>query len=287
MKQIKFNFTNNISLVYSLNGSTTSSNWLNLISKNQTQDLLKNDLNLFHGKASVSDIKYKLDRLTLIANFLGFKVGPLSPENWKLSLNKLHLEFPKSLVNRVNDTNVRLLHEMNLTIHWLEQELYNHFDKKEKYTLNLDFNHSESSYSLKLKIPDNELSNFSTDIKFGDLYLHYIFIGRHFLELYEAEDKLCPKTQFRAQTHFNATCGLSFSEPEDAIVKNLRMRSYYDSLGGIDYFGYDYNSDKLCKGFFKLGTLSDLKGFNTTSQRNDVRNTIFQQSIVSWEKHPI
>ena len=136
-------------------------------------------------------------------------------------------------------------------------------------------------------MPDNELSNFSTDIKFGDLYLHYIFIGRHFLELYEAEDTVCPKSQLRPQTHLNATSGLSFSEPEDAIVKNLRMRSYYDSLGGIDYFGYDYNSDKLCKGFFKLGTLSDLKGFNTTSQRNDVRNTVFQQSIVSWENTSI
>jgi hypothetical protein len=174
---------------------------------------------------------------------------------------------------------------MNLTIHWLEQELCNYYDTQNKFTLNLDFNHNPVNYAKKKDIPVNEMSYFSTDEYFGELHLHYIFIGRHFLEMYEAQDFECLKDQFRPQTVYNATCGLVFSEPKTLkSPMSFDMHDYYLRRGGQPYFGYSYDDTRLAKGFFNLGQLENLAEFDTVEKRQSLRNLLKTNPIIKWEK---
>jgi hypothetical protein len=146
----------------------------------------------------------------------------------------------------------------------------------------LDFNHFPQAYNLKAKFPEDELEHFSPLLEFGNLHLHYIYIGRHFLEMFDARDMVCPASHFRAQHEFNATCGLVFSEPKDAAQLNQGMHEYYVRRGGESFFGFAYDDSRMAKGFFKVGQLEDLKDYGELAQRQVLRDKLKSSFVESW-----
>ena len=208
----------------------------------------------------------------------------IDTHNWHAELNRLHTHFPAVWGNRkLTRTEFQLYHELNLTIHWLEYELANFYGKRDQFLINLDFNHHVPAYDLKQPIPREELSLYSPNLDFGGLHLHYLYIGRHFLEMADAEDFISPPNHFRPQWELNATCGLVFSEPQNPERVANRLRSYFDRRGGKDFFGYDFDDCHLAKGFFPLGRLANLDEFSSRSSRDTLREQVKRQKIIGWK----
>lgn len=249
----------------------------------RSRHLLRSDINHRHGFATELQIKAAVTRLRKSAAVLGFSLAPLTKLNWQEELNRLHISFPEFFRNEFDREKFQSAHEMNLLIHWLEYELVNLVGKKAKYIFNLDFNHFPAAYDLKTKIPEDEFDSFESDLRFGNLHLHYIYVGRHFLEMFDANDIESPPHHFRAQHAFNATCGLVFSEPCDPVQLDCDMRAYYGRRGGAEFFGIDYDDPRLAKGFFRIGQLIDLQAYSTFTQRNALREQLKTSRIVAWK----
>jgi hypothetical protein len=283
MQRVQFTFSCKTQLIFALNGTKTSEIWSSLLVKMQRRYLLRSDINHRHGFASHAEVRAGVARLKKCNAFLNFSIAQINKQNWHTVLNSLHINFPEFFKEKLAPKTFQAAHEMNLLIHWLEYELGNIYGHKGQYLFNLDFNHYSPAYNLKAKIPDDEFDLFSPNLQFGNLHLHYIYVGRHFLEMYDAQDLICPPSHFKAQHEFNATCGLVFSEPHDAVLHNANMQNYYDQRGGKSFFGFDYNDPKLAKGFFKLGQLENLHEYNSFEQRQALRDQLIKSQIVAWQ----
>ena len=245
--------------------------------------LLRTDINHRHGFATKAEINAAVARLRACAETLNFFLPPITRSNWQSELNRLHIGFPEFFRTNFDRNKFQSAHEMNLLIHWLEYELPNLYEDRGQYIFNLDFNHHPPAYNLTGAISDDEFRNFSADLQFGNLHLHYIYIGRHFLEMFDARDWTSPVHHFKAQHEFNATCGLVFSEPGDAAMRDQEMKDYFDQRGGKAFFGFDYDDPRLSKGFFKLGSLEDMQNYSTRQQRHELRNRLKDSRISSWK----
>jgi hypothetical protein len=284
VQRVQFTFSGDIRLTYTLNSSKTARMWCDMLSQMQVDYLLRSVVNHRHGFASLGEIKRCVDRLKKCVAVLGFELaGPIHQGNWHTVLNALHVNFPEFFKTDFDRSMFRAAHDMNLLIHWLEYELTNLYDNQEKYLFNLDFNHHPPAYNLKTDIPEDEYGYFSPDLQFGNLHLHYIFIGRHFLEMFDAQDFVSPAHHFVAQHAFNATCGLVFSEPQDLAKTDTDMQAYYNQRQGVQFFKHRYDDPKLAKGFFKLGQLEGLEGYATKPQREALRDALQRSSIESWQ----
>ena len=278
---ISFVFANGVSLKYVLNDTVTARNWLDMMKKVHPHHMSRSEENHRHGFASKELIEAKIDQLAECCATLGMPKVELSSndwQNWQSNLNAIHATFPDILRSGVNN---QLAHTSNLLIHWIEYELANFFDNAEQYLFNLDFNHYPETYNLAKEIPANEFNYFSTDIDFGVLNLHYIYIGRHFLEMYNAWDVTCPIAHFRPQWHHNATCAINFSEHQPQELLNEKMQQFYKARGGLEFFGLDYNHPRMAKGFFKLGQLENLHEY-TFERREEMRNLLKESYVTHW-----
>jgi hypothetical protein len=280
--RVEFNFSCKTRLTYVLNDTWTAQNWAQQLSALDSRFLLQTDLNHRHGFASQEEIRVQHFRLAQCANALGFHLEPLTTTNWQSSLNQLHINFPEIFKAPLDARRFQLAHETNLLIHWLEYELVNVLNEREQYLFNLDFNHHPPAYNQKQAFPKEEMKYFSSALEFGNLHLHYIYIGRHFLEMFDARDMVCPNSHFKAQHEFNATCGLVFAESVDPVQQAQDMRHYFDSRGGADFFGFDLDDPDMAKGFFKLGQLENLNDYSTLEQRQALRDQLRSSRIVSW-----
>ncbi len=284
MNKVQFTFSCRSRLTFELNNAHTTEVWASLLSKMSGKFLHRSDVNHKHGFASMDEIRANVNRLKRCAEYLAYPLEPIKSQNWQSVLNNLHINFPEFFKQQPMDPKrFRAAHEMNLLIHWLEYELPNFFQNKNQYLFNLDFNHHPSAYNLKSPIPDEEFDHFSADLKFGNLHLHYIYIGRHFLEMFDAHDMVCPSTHYKAQHEFNATCGLVFSEPQDEVLRAIEMRAYYNKRGGQRFFGFDYDDPKFAKGFFKLGQLQDIGQYELPERRQALRLQLKNSHIVGWD----
>ena len=282
VRRILFAFSCNTELIYVLNPSWAAQNWLEQLDQMQFRFLLRSDLNHRHGFATLEEVRGAVKRLRLCCTKLGFSFPQLTPTTWQDVLNRLHINFPAFFRRDLDTAKFQTAHEMNLLIHWLEYELVNIFSNAQKYIFNLDFNHFAPAYKLKRTIPYEELGYFSPMLDFGNLHLHYIHIGRHFLEMFDAQDFDSPAIDFQRQKEFTATCGLVFSESIDAEKLGKEMRMYFDKRGGINFFGFTYESLLLAKGFFSLGKLENLYSYKTSEQRQALRDRLKGSHIVNW-----
>jgi hypothetical protein len=284
VQRVQFTFSSDVNLTYGLNDSKTARLWCDMLSQMQPSYLQRNVVNHRHGFANVDEIGRCVDRLKKSLAVLGLQLPePIHKGNWHSVLNALHVNFPEFFKVNFDHSKFQAAHEMNLLIHWLEYELVNLYEDKEKYLFNLDFNHYPPAYNLKTDFPEDEYGYFSPDLQFGNLHLHYIFIGRHFLEMFDAQDFVSPAHHFVAQHAFNATCGLVFSEPQDQTKTDSDMREYFARRGGNQFFKHRYDHPKLAKGFFKLGQLQALEAYATKPSRTALRDAIQRSSITAWK----
>ena len=283
MQRLQLTFSCQTQLRYELSDTRTARLWAGMLARMEPRFLLRTDVNHRHGFASPAEIRAAVVRLRKCADMLNFSFPAITRSNWQAVLNQVHIGFPEFFKTHFDPTKFQSAHEMNLLIHWLEYELMNLFADKKQYLFNLDFNHHPPAYDLRTAIPGDEFNNFSADLQFGNLHLHYIYVGRHYLEMFDARDWTSPAHHFRALHEFNATCGLVFSESADPSTLDRDMKDYYDQRGGKAFFGFSYDDPKLCKGFFRIGRLEGVDAFGTFAQRQALRDQLKRSRIAGWK----
>lgn len=280
--KITFYFSNDLSFTYRVNETKTAHSWLEMMSKVTPKNMLRQKENHRHGFANQKDIDINIQRLTDFCQKINMPTVNLATSKWldcQKNLNTIHVEFPKKLQSGIND---QVAHSCNLLIHWLEYELANSLNNAEQYLFNLDFNHQPDIYAMLKPIPKQELNQFTTDIKFGTLNLHYIYIGRHFFEMFNARDFICLQEQFTPQWHFNPTCALNFSEAQCQSELYNAMHNYYETRGGQHFFRLPFEDPRMAKGFFKLGEVENLSQY-TLTERQSFRKMLSTAYVSNWE----
>lgn len=247
------------------------------------QIMASNTYNHRHGFATEMEIRRALSLLSTDCDILKLKLPHLNASNWQSVLNQLHVNFPEFERKLQTKQEFYAAHKLNLLIHWLEYELSNHLARKGQYIFNLDFNHRPDAYNLKKPFQGQDLSGFTPHLGFGHLHLHYIHIGRHFLEMHDAQDGVYPKHHFKPQHEFNATCGISFSEPSEDTALRVSLLKYYQMRGGQDYFGYSFDDPAMAIGFFRLGTLTDIDAYASLEERLQLRTKLQSAVVLGWQ----
>jgi hypothetical protein len=99
--------------------------------------------------------------------------------------------------------------------------------------------------------------------------------------MFDAGDVVSPVAHFKPQRHYNATCGLVFSDPQDNEGRRVAMEAYYDKRGGRDFWPYEFNDPRMCIGFYQLG---QLQNFDTQSAdaRKSLQQGLATDHVVSW-----
>ena len=280
---VQFEFSNGQRLRYRLGDTPTAQIWLQQFAQMKYSFMARTDINHRHGFATHQQVSAAADRLFACARYLNIPLAKLNEHNWHTELNRAHTHFPGFFEARTSVQRFQTAHDMNLLIHWLEYELLNIFENRQQYLFTLDFNHYVPAYNLKQPFAPSEFAHFSPQLEFGNLHLHYLYVGRHFLEMFDAQDHDAPPAHFRPQHEFNATCSLVFSEAGDAQQQDAAMRSFHQSRGGRDFFGHDYDDPRLARGFFVVATLENLNDFSDVRQRDALRAQLRDAHVVGWQ----
>lgn len=88
------------------------------------------------------------------------------------------------------------------------------------------------------------------------------------------------QSHYRPQLHYNATCGLVFSEPQENDKRKAEMYEYYKRLG-IKFWCADFETVLKRAGFLQLGTLKNYDK-DDPEVRKHLRNLVKTSDIVNW-----
>lgn len=289
MRIFEVTFSNNLTLRYALRDTIVVRQWAEQVKQYTARDMHRVAENHRHGFATLAEFRWQAEALLENAAWLGLlptdikSVADLTQE----ALNRLHIHFADRTAGRTFDrcelreARYRIT-SVNVLVHWLEYELANQ-QGRQQYVFNLDFNHNVAQQAAMPSIPAESMVEFSPNMEFGSLHLHYTYVGRHFLEMFDADDHSAPAAHFRPQHHHNATCGLVFSESQDNALRRTRMREYYEARGGREFWPYEFHDPRMCIGFYQLGQLVDVDWFNTSAARSALRQSLSKAEVVSWQ----
>lgn len=279
MATITVHFSSDVNLTYNITPHPTSNVWLGLVA-DVSPDVRVDRAILYnqrHGFASSSDIDDAIRALKAIVQRHNLTLPALNEHNWHDVLNRLHVYFPNW--HRVSHAHLVDAHTFNLIIHWLEYEFANTFEQRNEWLFNVDFNQKQATRTLRSFEP-SDFNKFTPNLEFGNIHLHYVHKGRHFLELANAQDFDAPRAHFVPQTQFSATFGMVFSEPNGRDLSELE--TYYNRKG-VAFFGMKYEDPRLAKGFFELGELVDVDSYRADKAlRDELRSKLTTADVIGW-----
>jgi hypothetical protein len=269
------NFSDNISLTYSLIDDPIVGTWKNLITQRTIDDCCK--INHFVGYASKELINQRIARLYELRDKINLyserkiELLELNQENWLETMNRIHIHFPEMMANPEFAFLHKTLSEYNDIIHWLESVFYSIWqDKRYESTsllrITLDVNKvlpTDTSGPLKQTIPLESYKHFTPYLEFGDLAIHYAHVGKHAYEIFMNKDYDCPQEQFVPQDEFTGSARMYFFDNfyQTSISRLMMMahwRRFYDKLGGIDYWKIAFDDPRLAFGYLKIGKLKHI-----------------------------
>jgi hypothetical protein len=195
-------------------------------------------------------------------------------DNHQAMVNKYHTHFPKYKDDR-DKTHRRQLTRYNDIMHDIENKV-----RSDDITTNIlvcpDAPH-DMNHRVSLELEDYNL--FTTDFKFGRLYMGYAHIGRHPMELYWAKDQNVPADQVLPQ---NIIGPIHFLYFENYKIDMEKFNEFYQN-SGIEW-PYALNDPRLAVGMIEMG---ELKTINDLEFRNLSRPIMLKvvgscNKIVSW-----
>lgn len=294
--KFKLNFTDNLSIVYTLENSLIAKAWAKLIVSRNINECCK--INHFMGWKPIVETQEKINRLYYLAdyinNFAPQKVikKEINKDTWRNALQVMHVHFPEMKNDDIYKDVWDELTEYNDIVHWLESIFVNNSNTSDLLRLTLDFNKTIFEF---YDIPDSEFKYFTPFSEFGSLFLHYTHVGRHAYEMFFVNDFESPKEQFVPQRTFNASVRMTFYNydysTENAKQElNNRWTKFYLDKGGIDYWDLDINDPKIAFGFCKIGNISEILIDSTPiaipktiQELNDFRNKLIKTNVINWE----
>jgi hypothetical protein len=199
-----------------------------------------------------SDLNYALEKLERILH----QLKSLHPEldfpevdrkNLQYCINNLHYNFAHShhVTKCINENNVRLWDEFNITLHLIESLVVNKTSLQHLNTpgAQIIFTWKSKHY---VPIPESSYQDFTVSLDFGTAYINYAHIGRHFLEMFNAQDvqladeHIQPHRRISADTNlwFGSTLGRTYE-----ITKMKKIEAWFnehkDRFNSLGYFWSD------------------------------------------------
>jgi len=289
--QLRVNFTDNILITYNLVNHEIVDSWAELIKVRTVNDLCP--LNHYVGYTSDELLTNRIHRLYELADYINIHTPErvikveITTDNYQEAINTMHVHFP-SLKNDINYQHIwGVLTEYNDLIHWIESTIRNRHSMSSEsglFRITLDFNKSGCEFK---EIPESAYELFNPDSIFGELKLHYTYVGRHAQELFIANDMTCPQDQFIPQRLYSASVRMHFTD--DYHVDTNKWKLFY-MMRGKKFWGLDFYDPKLAFGYMKIGQLSKITINNidvpiptTTDDRHTFRTKLVNTSIISWE----
>lgn len=291
--QFRVNFTNDITLTYTLANHQIVDSWAELITAQTINNLCP--YNHYIGYVSDEVLYQRINRLYELADIINANTPEkvvkmeITKDNYQNALNIMHVHFP--LLK--NDENYRhvwdVLSEYNDAIHWIESTIksrYNSIGSLESrlFRITLDFNKSGTLFK---EIPDNAYSLFDPETLFGELKLHYTHVGKHAQELFLANDLVCPEDQFVPQRLYTASVRMYFTE--NYRIDRNKWKMFYNQRDK-SFWKLNIDDPELSFGYMKIGQLSsisinetDITLPTTLEDRHNFRKKLVSTQIIDWE----
>lgn len=291
--QFRVDFTDSISITYTLVNEEIVDSWAEIIKSRTINDLCPH--NHYIGYVSDDFLTTKINRLYDLADLINdqtpervIKVD-INKDTYQAALNTMHVHFP--LLK--NDTKYKhlwgYLSEYNDIIHWLESTVRTKWgnangSESRMFRITLDFNKSNPDFR---PIPDSAYKLFDPNILFGELKIHYTHVGRNAHELYINRDIVCPPDQFVPQRTYTASTRMYFTD--DFYMDRNSWEEFYDKRGR-NFWGMDINDPKIAFGYIKIGELSriTINGYDvdipkTPDDRHNFRKQLVNTKVIGWE----
>ena len=268
------NDTEKFVFTYELNDNEPTKIWSSLTS-NLTPKDLRSSLNPWRG--IVSDYEKSVKSLNNLIDDLNLWVPEKISYKWDIneplkSLNNLHIHFPNLEKIILESSKRDQLTRFNDLIHGL-QMIISGFNNSEKLYLLLCCDNSP-----RVQINEEHFKFFNSEIKFGDLTLHYCHVGRHPLEIFLSNDLDCPKEQIIPQHYISSYHTLRFFDIPNCKEKFKKF--YYDSK--LEW-PFNLEDNRLAFGYINLGKLITVNNIKYTDQGKIKSIVKACNKILSWQ----
>lgn len=228
-----------------------------------------NESERFYGfpKQDKSDLTFLLNELAATTQ----KLKILHPEldfpeidkgDVQKSVNRLHFEFAHShhVTKRINAENEKIWSAFNVNLHAIENVFTDQISMK-KNGLPLSrivFTWNEPN---RVDIPDDCYSDFTYALEFGTVYINYSQVGRHFFELFHANDNQLADEHIRPFRYISADTHLYFGPTTvDKYIRiGEKIAKWFDNnKEKFNRLGFFWGDPKLAIGYLPVARLQNL-----------------------------
>lgn len=254
-------------LKYQIRDTEAAQIWAQCLSHDASNGFREDDRFYNFPNQSRSNIDYlcqELEALTLkLQSFHPeLKFPRLDKLNLQQSINHLHINFAHGhhVTMHINKENELYWDRFNILLHEIESVMMN-----EKTSQHLTNSLSRIVFTFKnmrtVPIPDNSYKDFTLGIDFGVAYVNYCQVGRHFLEMFDANDDqladehILPLRSISADTSlwFGPTLG-SYHE----INKMNKMKEWFEHRKDrFNTLGFFWDDPKLALGRIPVARLTE------------------------------
>lgn len=239
---VHLGYNKEVTLTYELYDNTVTRLFYDRISSQLNEVVSRKEF--YNFGESQEDVTQELNK---IIDDLRQLVPNLIVEDNVENLNQLHINFPENEQKYAQQPEVfALLRDFNNRIH--------HLERLQKQTNNTSLLFTVDN-DTGIDLPEEAYSMFTPNKQFGEVYMNYPHVGKHFTELFYDNDRDIPKEQI-VLTHKMAS-GLYCWFGKNLHFSKLMQKSLFDFYCSIqDKLPYQWGDPKLAIGYLPLGKIT-------------------------------
>lgn len=247
---------NNFGLDFDISESRIASKWLQALKYNLAKSEVRDGgrFSNFNKSRSAEHISDEIYEIINLINDYDKNYIVFEKKNKILStpdLNYLHRKF-EDMIGFIDQLGPfylnapekikKAIESLNYKIHELEQV------KSNNCRILVEFN-----YFQRHDFEDDDYNNFSLELAFGDLYLHYCQLGKQILDVFYDGDGHITDENMRPLKCYSGEFDICFNESPDAKKSGFSVQQLNDWLRERNY---DVSNKKLSLGYIKVGKLN-------------------------------
>ena len=241
-----------VTLTYELYDNAVTRLYYDRISNQPNEVVSRNEF--YNFGESQQDITQELNG---IIDDLRHLVPDLIGDDNVENLNQLHINFPDNEKKYANNPKVfALLRDFNNRIH--------HLERLQKQTNNTSMLFTVDN-DPGIDLPEEAYSMFTPNKQFGEMYMNYPHVGKHFMELFYDQDTDIPQEQI-ILTHKMASGLYCWFGNDMQVSKRMQMNMFKFFCSIQNKIPYEWGDPKLAIGYLPLGKVTHEIDLNAVSQ---------------------